>query len=228
MLFGLKAQELGLIVELTAIGIGLFGLLLYELWINVFGISFCPQKIDDPVFDAFFQTLNKNQRQEFVWWFAYEPGKKVGLKRKLFVNNEDNQSFFKDFVKYSSAYKNKLSVDLAFKMFEFAKYNCYEPPSYAYVESRQIKYFYSLKDNPTAHKICKGLCYEKIQKDEEMKNNIRYFNYLINLESKDDIAKAISLCQKAADLSPNNQTKGGYESKTKRLQNKLKKAPKIF
>ncbi|HHW89342.1 MAG TPA: hypothetical protein GX745_00355 [Clostridiales bacterium] len=224
MLFGLKAHELGLIVELTAVGVGFFGLILYEIWINIFGVSFCPPKVDDPVFDAFFQTLTKKQRQEFVWWFVYEPSKKVGLKRHLFINNENNQSFFKDFVRYSSTYKNKLSIDLVFKMFEFAKYNYYEPSYCSYIDAKQIKYLYSQKNNPTARKICKELCYEKIQNNEEIQNNFIYLKYLINLETKDDIEKAISLCQKAAYLNPND--KGGYESKIKKLKNKLEKAPK--
>src|SRR5690606_36855092 len=99
------------------------------------------------------QTLTQKQRQEFVWWFVNEPSKKVGLKRHLFINNEDNQTFFKDFVRYSSTYKNKLSIDLVFKMFEFAKYNYYEPSYCSYIDAKQIKYLSSQKNNPTARKI---------------------------------------------------------------------------
>ncbi|HEY8443982.1 MAG TPA: hypothetical protein VIL24_04210 [Clostridia bacterium] len=173
--------------------------------------------IKDSDFDIFFKTLTKNQQREFVWWFVYEPGKPKS-DINLYINKQDNRAFFIDFVRLCPLYKHKLSVGLMFKMLEFAKFNYFEPKDYSYVEDRQIKLFYSLKNNPIARKICKDLCYEKIQKAQ--KNSGVFLKVLIALESEDNLQEAINLCHRALRLDLDEATKNSFLKLLQRLESK--------
>lgn len=167
--------------------------------------------VKDPDFSVFFKTLTKTQQREFVWWFVYEPGKP---KNSLYINRQDNRAFFIEFVRLCELYKHKLSVGLMFKMLEFAKFNYFD--DYAYVEDKQIKLFYSLRNNPIARRICKDLCYEKIQKAQK-KSGV-FLKVLIALESEDNIQEAISLCHRALQLDLDASTKDSFLKLLQRLE----------
>jgi len=214
------AQDIALIIELVIVGIGFLWLVSFLIWNNIFGNDFSIKKINDLSFKEFFVSLNKKHRQEFVRWFVYEPGKKTGLKRSLFVNNENNAPFFKDYVRFSSFYKDKISIELMYKMFEFAKASYYDQTSYDYINNKEIRLFYSLRHNSQAAKYCKVLCYEKLEDFSELEKNNTFLKYLVTLESMDNIQNAIELCKKAIDHNISDGTKGGFEFRLKRLQKK--------
>lgn len=220
MFFDLSALEFALLIEILAIGLGLLVLIIYVICDRILEKSYYFSKIKEPDFDLFFKSLTKNQQREFVWWFVYQPCKKTHPNHDLFINCKTSQSFFKDFVKCVSEYQTRLSAQLIFKMLEFAKYNYYDEDSYGYVEDRQLKLFYSLKDNPTARKICKDLCYEKIQNSQDLKTLVPYYKHLISLESEDDIGKAVVLCNKALQLNLSEKDKKTFENKLKQLNKK--------
>ncbi|HEY8389847.1 MAG TPA: hypothetical protein VIL26_02670 [Clostridia bacterium] len=212
------AQYIALTIELIIAGIGVLWLISFFIWNKIFGNEFSIKKINDHYFKEFFNSLDQKLKQEFINWFVYEPGKKTGVERILFVNNENNAPFFKDFVRFSSHYKDKISLDLIYKMFEFAKSNYYDQKSYNYIINKEIKLFYSLRHDPLASKYCKDLCYQKLGDFSNLEENSIYLKYLINLESIDNIKKAIELCNIAIEKNIGDGTKGGYENKLKKLQ----------
>lgn len=170
-------------------------------------------------FEAFFKTLTNNQLREFEWRFIKDPAKnKRGIG--LHINSGDSETFFKEFVRLSSFYKNKLSAGLLFKIFEFAKTYYFDASEYAYVEDKQIKLFYSLKHNPIARKICKDLCYQKTLETENLKNNIIYLKLLVDLEAEDEPKKAVELCQKVLKLNVSEKLKNRFLN----ILNKLEKS----
>jgi hypothetical protein len=174
--------------------------------------------VKDPDFNIFFKTLTKTQQREFIWWFVYERGKPMN-SFNLYIGNQDNRAFFTEFVNRCELYKHRLSVGLMFKMLEFAKYNCFDNCSY--VEDKQIKLFYSLKNNPIARKICKDLCHEKIQKAQK-KSGV-FLKLLIALESEDNIQEAIYLCHRALKLDLDAPTKESFMKLLQKLENKAPK-----
>lgn len=214
------AQDIALIIELIIAGIGILWLLSFLVWNKIFDNEFNIKKINDQSLKDFFNSLTKKQRHEFVLWFVYEPGKKTGLERSLFVNNENNAPFFKDYVRFSSYYKDKISIELMYKMFEFAKANYYDRSSNDYIFNKQIKLFYSLRHKPKAAKYCKALCYQKLDDFSDLGKNSIFLKYLITLEAMDNTQKAVELCQKAIENNISDGTKGGFQSRLKKLQKK--------
>ena len=222
------AQDIALIIELVIAGIGFLWLISFLIWNKIFGNEFNIKKINDQSFKDFFNSLSKDQQQELIRWFVYEPGKKTGLKRSLFVNNENNAPFFKDYVRFSGYYKDKISIELMYKMFEFAKSNYYDQKTYDYIIKKQIRLFYSLRHKTKAAKYCKELCYEYLEDFSDIEKNKDFLKYLVNLESMDNIQKAIELCKTAIDNNISDGTKGGFEFRLKRLEKKLNSKNKII
>lgn len=217
-------EKLALWIELVIVTAGLIWLVLF---LAIKGNEFSIKKINDQKLKDFFMQLNRKERNEFVKWFVYEPDKKTGCKRNLFINNEDNTAFFKDFVRYSSIYKDTVNINLMTKMFEFAKTNYYDESSFDFIDNKLIKILFNKRNNAKAAKLCKTLCYQKIGQDASTPQ--RYapaLKILVILESVDNPSKALKFCELGLINNLSDGTKGGYLTRIFKLQKILQATSK--